>query len=53
MGNEGDGRYWMPLLIIGAIVAGWTFLGYQSMKIRRRVSLGILSLALLYLAGLS
>tara|TARA_B100000579_G_scaffold427463_1_gene436106 strand:+ start:739 stop:1980 length:1242 start_codon:yes stop_codon:yes gene_type:complete len=52
MGNEGDGRYWMPLLIIGAIVAGWTFLGYQSMKIRRRVNLGILSVALLYLAGL-
>lgn len=52
MGNDGDGRYWMPLFIIGAIVAGWTFLGYQSMKIRRRVNLGILSVALLYLAGL-
>ena len=52
VGNSGDGRYWMPLFIISILVAGWTILGLQSAKLRRRVNMGILGFALLYLAGL-
>ena len=52
VGNSGDGRYWMPLFIISIHVAGWTILGLQSAKLRRRVNMGILGFALLYLAGL-
>lgn len=52
VGNSGDGRYWMPLFVISILVAGWTILGLQTAKLRRRVNMGILGLALLYLAGL-
>ena len=52
VGNSGDGRYWMPLFIIAILVAGWTFLGLQTTKLRRRVNMGILGFALVYLAGL-
>ena len=52
VGNSGDGRYWMPLFIISILVAGWTILGLQTAKLRRRVNMGILGFALLYLAGL-
>ena len=52
VGNVGDGRYWMPLFIIAILVAGWTFLGLQTAKLRRRVNMGILGFALVYLAGL-
>ena len=52
MGNTGDGRYWMPLFVISILVAGWTILGLQTTKLRRRVNMGILGFALLYLAGL-
>tara|TARA_B100000925_G_C22002664_1_gene472083 strand:+ start:859 stop:2073 length:1215 start_codon:yes stop_codon:yes gene_type:complete len=52
VGNSGDGRYWMPLFVISILVAGWTILGLQTAKLRRRVNMGILGFALLYLAGL-
>ena len=52
VGNAGDGRYWMPLFLISILVAGWTILGLQTAKLRRRVNMGILGFALLYLAGL-
>ena len=52
VGNFGDGRYWMPLFVIAILVAGWTLLGLQTAKLRRRVNMGILGFALVYLAGL-
>ena len=52
VGNSGDGRYWMPLFVIAILVAGWTLLGLQTAKLRRRVNMGILGFALVYLAGL-
>ena len=52
VGNYGDGRYWMPLFVIAILVAGWTLLGLQTAKLRRRVNMGILGFALVYLAGL-
>ena len=52
VGNSGDGRYWMPLFVISILVAGWTILGLQTAKLRRRVNMGILGFALAYLAAL-
>ena len=52
VGNSGDGRYWMPLFVISILVAGWTILGLQTSKLRRRVNMGILGFALAYLAAL-
>ena len=51
-GNSGDGRYFMPIVIISLFTAGWVALGSQTALIRRRVSIGILGVAIVYLAGI-
>ena len=52
VGNSGDGRYYMPIVVISIFTAGWVTLGSQPARIRRRVSMGILGAAIVYLAGI-
>jgi hypothetical protein len=51
-GNSGDGRYFMPIIIISLFTAGWVALGSQPALIRRRFSMGVLAAAIVYLAGI-
>ena len=52
VGNEGDGRYYMPIVILSLITAGWVAIGMQPARIRRRISMGILVASIVYLAGI-
>tara|TARA_A100001037_G_scaffold305261_1_gene344673 strand:+ start:705 stop:1940 length:1236 start_codon:yes stop_codon:yes gene_type:complete len=50
-GNDGPGRYYMPIILCGLLTAGWVFLNLQAPQLRRRVILGGLSVLILFLAG--
>jgi len=50
-GNEGPGRYYVPILICGLLTAGWVLLNLQAPQLRRKVVLGILMGLILFLAG--
>jgi hypothetical protein len=50
-GNEGPGRYYVPLLLCAVLTAGWVFLNLQAPRLRRKVMLGVLVGLILFLAG--
>ena len=50
-GNEGPGRYYMPIILCGLLTAGWVLLNLQAPQLRRRVVLGGLIVLILFLAG--
>ncbi|MBT4060236.1 MAG: hypothetical protein HOE69_08060 [Euryarchaeota archaeon] len=50
-GNEGPGRYYMPILLCGLITGAWVFLNLQAPHLRRKVILGVLLSLILFLAG--
>jgi len=51
-GNDGDGRYLMPIFIMLTIAAGWVLLNFQAPKLRRKITLGVLGGLIFFLAGM-
>ncbi len=50
-GNEGPGRYYMPILLCGLLTLGWVMLNLQAPSLRRKIVLGTLLTLILFLAG--
>ena len=51
-GNEGDGRYFVPILLSMAIAGAWVALNFQPPARRRKITLGLLGSMILFLAGM-
>ncbi len=51
-GNDGDGRYLMPMLLTMMIAGAWVALNFQPPQLRRRIMLGLLVGMILFLAGI-
>jgi hypothetical protein len=51
-GNEGDGRYLMPLMFTVLIAGAWVALNFQPPQLRRKITLGLLGGMILFLAGM-
>ncbi|CAI8381093.1 MAG: Uncharacterised protein [Marine Group II euryarchaeote MED-G33] len=51
-GNEGDGRYYVPILLTMAIAGAWVALNFQPPARRRKITLGLLGAMILFLAGM-
>lgn len=50
-GNDGPGRYYVPILLCALLTGAWVFLNMQPPKLRRKVVLGVLTTLILFLAG--
>ncbi|MEE2758860.1 MAG: hypothetical protein VYA86_02650 [Candidatus Thermoplasmatota archaeon] len=51
-GNQGDGRYYVPILLSMAIAGAWVALNFQPPARRRKITLGLLGAMILFLAGM-
>ena len=51
-GNEGDGRYFMPILLMAMVSGAWVALNFQPPQRRRKITLGLLGALILFLAGM-
>ena len=51
-GNEGDGRYFVPILLTMAIAGAWVALNFQAPARRRKITLALLGAMILFLAGM-
>ena len=51
-GNQGDGRYYVPILLSIAIAGAWVALNFQPPARRRKITLGLLGAMILFLAGM-
>ena len=51
-GNQGDGRYFVPILLSMAIAGAWVALNFQPPARRRKITLGLLGAMILFLAGM-
>ncbi|MEE2747520.1 MAG: hypothetical protein VX320_04065 [Candidatus Thermoplasmatota archaeon] len=51
-GNEGDGRFFVPILLTIAIAGAWVALNFQPPARRRKITLGLLAAMILFLAGM-
>ena len=51
-GNQGDGRYYVPILLSIAIAGAWVALNFQPPARRRKITLGLLGTMILFLAGM-
>ena len=51
-GNQGDGRYFVPILLSMAIAGAWVALNFQPPARRRKITLGLLGGMILFLAGM-
>jgi len=51
-GNDGDGRYLVPMLLTMMIAGAWVALNFQTPQLRRRIMLGLLVGMILFLAGI-
>lgn len=51
-GNQGDGRFFIPILLTMAIAGAWVALNFQPPARRRKITLGLLGGMILFLAGL-
>jgi len=51
-GNEGDGRFFVPILLMMGITGAWVALNFQPQRLRRKVMLGLLGAMILFLAGM-
>ena len=51
-GNQGDGRYYVPILLTMAIAGAWVALNFQPPARRRKITLGLLGAMILFLAGM-
>ena len=51
-GNEGDGRYFVPILLTMAIAGAWVALNFQPPVRRRKITLALLGAMILFLAGM-
>ncbi len=50
--NQGDGRYYVPILLTVAIAGAWVALNFQPPARRRKITLGLLGAMILFLAGM-
>jgi len=51
-GNEGDGRFFVPILLTMAIAGAWVALNFQPPARRRKITLALLGTMILFLAGM-
>ena len=51
-GNEGDGRFYVPILLTMAIAGAWVALNFQPPARRRKITLALLGAMILFLAGM-
>ena len=51
-GNQGDGRYYVPILLSIAIAGAWVALNFQPPARRRKITLGLLGTMILFWAGM-
>ncbi len=51
-GNQGDGRFFVPIMFTMAIAGAWVALNFQPPARRRKITLGLLSAMILFLAGM-
>ncbi|MEC7704482.1 MAG: hypothetical protein VX906_04475 [Candidatus Thermoplasmatota archaeon] len=52
LGNQGDGRYYVPIILCMVIAAGWVALNFQPPARRRKITLALLGSMILFLAGM-
>lgn len=51
-GQDGNGRFLMPILIMTTIAGAWVALNFQPPQRRRKITLGLLGGLILFLAGM-
>ena len=51
-GNQGDGRFLIPILLTMVIAGAWVALNFQPPARRRKITLGLLGGMILFLAGI-
>ena len=51
-GQDGNGRYLVPMLIMMSIAGAWVALNFQPPQRRRKITLGLLGGLILFLAGI-